>query len=107
MVSTCMLGRLPIALRTSSGEVAISGNQWQSVAISGNQWQSVPIALMTSSGEAFASSPNHWSISVHALSAFVFTSMHFATCAEDDNQGRSEALTDNQGSSQGQTREIE
>ena len=55
------------------------GNQWQSVAISGNQWQSVPIAMMTSSGEAFASSPNHWSISVHALSAFVFTSMHFAT----------------------------
>ena len=92
-----MLGRLPSALKTSPGEVAISGNQWQSEAI----------ALMTSSGEAFASSPNHWSISVHALSAFVFTSMHFATCAEDDNQGRSEALTDNQGSSQGQTREIE
>ena len=91
-----MLGRLPSALKTSPGEVAISGNQWQSEAI----------ALMTSSGEAFASSPNHWSISVHALSAFVFTSMHFATCAEDDNQGRSEALTDNQGSSQGQTREI-
>ena len=97
MVSTCMLGRLPSALKTSPGEVAISGNQWQSEAI----------ALMTSSGEAFASSPNHWSISVHALSAFVFTSMPFATCAEDDNQGRSEALTDNQGSSQGQTREIE
>ena len=32
-----MLGRLPSALKTSPGEVAISGNQWQSVAISADR----------------------------------------------------------------------